>query len=491
MTTTWSGLLAARAGANLPAVRSAQGDWSTRELVARAAWAADWLDEIGARTDVPVAALVTASPSAIALLVGCAGSARPLAPLGVRFTEHELVACIEPLEANVLVAEQRFLELAKACGDRTGSRVAVVPDLSTSDRPLHLDPAPDSIAYVLHTSGTTGRPKSVPVRQDRLAARTRISAGLMCLGPGKVFATASPFHHIAGVGTIAVAIAAGATAVPVPSFGLETWRSLAELGTTHALLVPTMVDVLLDEGLLALPGLETLCYGAAPVLPDTVARVLRELPGARLVQFYGQTEGSPITCLTMEDHLSSLEDRVDLLCSVGRAVPGVELRLAHPDAHGVGEVCARGAHLGGSEPDGWLRTGDLGRLDDDGYLFLAGRAGDMIVRGGENVYPLEVERALAEHPAVRDVAVTGVTDRRLGEAVKAFVVVRDAGSPPTSEELREFARARLAGYKVPTVWELVADLPRNANGKLVRRELESRGATRARPVPDGGAAARA
>jgi acyl-CoA synthetase (AMP-forming)/AMP-acid ligase II len=162
-----------------------------------------------------------------------------------------------------------------------------------------------------------------------------------------------------------------------------------------------------------------------------------------------------------------------LLASVGRAAPGVQVRIADPDGSGAGEVTARADHLFAPGPDGWLRTGDLGRLDDDGYLYLVGRHGDMIIRGGENVHPLEVENRLLEHPRVADAGVIGVPDRLLGEAIKAFVVPADPADPPGGEELRAFARAALAGFKVPAEWELVSSLPRNATGKLLRRQLRT------------------
>jgi acyl-CoA synthetase (AMP-forming)/AMP-acid ligase II len=191
-----------------------------------------------------------------------------------------------------------------------------------------------------------------------------------------------------------------------------------------------------------------------------------------LVNLYGQTEGSPITCLGPEDHRGIRDEgREDLLLSVGRAAPGVELRIERADESGVGEVVARAAHLFLADEDGWLRTGDLGRLDEDGYLFLQGRRGEKIIRGGENIYPLEVERVLETHPGVREAAVVGVPDRRWGETVKAVIVAVDPQQPPVPDELRAYVRASLAGFKVPTDWSFLEELPRNANGKLLRRQL--------------------
>jgi acyl-CoA synthetase (AMP-forming)/AMP-acid ligase II len=208
------------------------------------------------------------------------------------------------------------------------------------------------------------------------------------------------------------------------------------------------------------------------VHPDTLRRTLAAAPAVGLVNIFGQTEGSPVTCLTQADHHRiAAEHRDDLLTSVGRAAPEVDVRIDAPDASGIGEVVARAEHFFAVGDDGWLRTGDLGHLDGEGYLFLSGRRGDKIIRGGENVYPIEVEHVLEEHPGVREAAVIGVPDRRWGEVVKAVVVPADAAAAPGFDELRAHVRGRLAGFKVPTQWELAESLPRNASGKLLRRHL--------------------
>jgi acyl-CoA synthetase (AMP-forming)/AMP-acid ligase II len=170
------------------------------------------------------------------------------------------------------------------------------------------------------------------------------------------------------------------------------------------------------------------------------------------------------------EHREAASGREHLLKSVGRAAPGVELVIHRPDEDGVGEVWARCPHSFLVDEEGWQHTGDLGRLDDEGFLYLVGRRGDKIIRGGENVYPLEVEQVLATHPDVRDVVVVGVPERRLGETIKAFIVP-SPGATPDPEKLRRYARERLAGFKVPVMWEFLEAMPRNANGKIVRRDL--------------------
>lgn len=474
---TWASLLAARAPED-PAVVSLEGVWTTGELLARAGGAADWLDAVGAPAGVPVAALLTTTPSAVALTVGAMASGRPLAPLGPRLTHHELGACVAALGSTLVVAEPTQAAVAASVAAATGARVAVLEDPPAADRDLLAGVGPESVAVILHTSGTTGNPRAVPCRQDRLAVRTRLHAGLLALGPDTRYATASPFHHVAGLGMVLAALGAGAAVLTLDRFSVAGWAELVERGMTHALLVPTMIDQLLAEGALRTASAGSLCnlhYGAAPIHPATLHELLAAVPAVDLVQVYGQTEGSPLTCLSAADHRRAAGEDPALLMSVGRAVPGAEVRVVDADAAGIGEVLARAPHLFSPGPDGWLHTGDLGRLDRGGYLHLAGRRADMIIRGGENVYPEEVERVLRTHPAVQEAAVVGVADRRLGELVKAVVVPADPDRPPRFEELARFARERLAGFKVPSEWVLATELPRNSAGKVLRRALTDGG----------------
>ena len=490
----WVSMVAAAQATAAPAVVTAAQTWSGHELLGRAVGAVRWLSGAGLPEGVPVPALLEASPEALALVLAGAATRRPVAPLGPRLTVRELAGCIERLAAPCLVTQPPFADIAVAVAADLGLKVLILDELPGQAelildelpgqaggrgrvpgvRPLPV-PRPGDTAVVLHTSGTTGHPKAVPYRHDQLARRCRLNARLQQLRPGSVFATASPFHHIAGLGNIMVALAAGATTVAVPRFTVEAWRELEPLGVTHALAVPTMMEMLLPQGALPLRTLRVMQYGASPIHPDTLRMAMGQLPGACFLTLYGQTEGSPITWLSPEDHRLAAAGREELLGSVGRAAPGVEVRVADPDGSGAGEVIARAAHLFAAGPDGWLRTGDLGRIGDDGYLYLVGRRGDMIIRGGENVYPQEVENRLLEHARIADAAVVGVPDRLLGETIKAFVVPAEPADPPASEELRAFARAALAGFKVPTQWEIVPSLPRNATGKLLRRQLRTGG----------------
>jgi acyl-CoA synthetase (AMP-forming)/AMP-acid ligase II len=483
----WVSMVSAAQAGTAPAVVTATLTWTGEELLARAAGAARWLAASGLSASglaegMAVPALLQASPEAVALVLGGAAVRRPIAPLGPRLTVRELAGCIERLGAPCLLTQAAFADSATAVARGLGREVVILGDLAgraPGSEPLPV-PGPDDTAVVLHTSGTTGRPKAVSYRHDRLVRRIRLNAMLQQLKPGSVFASASPFHHIAGLGNIMVALAAGATTVTVPRFTVEAWRGLEELGVTHALAVPTMMEMLLRRSALPLRTLRIMQYGASPIHPGTLRAAMMQLPGVDFVSLYGQTEGSPITWLSPADHRLAAAGRDELLQSVGRAAPGVDVRICDPDDSGAGEVIARAEHLFAAGPDGWLRTGDLGRLDDDGYLYLIGRRGDMIIRGGENVYPMEVENRLLEHAGVAEAAVIGVPDRLLGETIKAFVVPADPADPPDREELRAFARAALAGFKVPVQWEFVPSLPRNASGKVLRRQL--RAAPEAEPI---------
>lgn len=443
------------------------------ELTRMTAGALELLDEVGAPPGAAVPALLTTRPTSIALLLAGALSGRPLAPLGPRLTPRELLACVEGLAGPVLLTEPEWKKVAEEVARSAGKRVVAIEGSASANRPLPTVEDPEAVAFVLHTSGTTGRPRPVLVRQAPLRHRTDVIGDLLQLGRGDRLAAASLFHHVGGLGNIAACLAGGATLTAFAGFSVQAWRDVGEVGPTHAVLVPSLIEILLAADALALPTLRVVAYGGSPIHPATMRRLQRLMPQVDLVNLFGQTEGSPLTVLGPADHRAAAEGHDELLSSVGRAVPGVELHLHDVDDEGVGEVWARSAHGFVVDEQGWQHTGDLGRLSD-GYLYLVGRLGDRIIRGGENVFPLEVEQVLEAHESVLEAAVVGVPDRRLGEALKAYLVPARPEAPPDLALLRAFVRERLAGFKVPTDWEVVASLPRNHVGKLLRRQLASR-----------------
>lgn len=455
-----------------PAVIDQSGAVSGRELIGKASAAADMLASIELPTGAPVPALLTTNADAVALLLAGAAASMPIAPMGPRQTTVELTDAMRRSGARVLLCEAPFARTAQVAASAVGGRTVVVPTFSPSPRPL-LGGESGSTALYLHTAGTTGVPNRVAITDDVLAARADLLAGITGMCPDDRYATGSPLHHIGGLGNVLVALTTGAAVVCTSRFSFDWWRSLKAVGATHCLLVPTMIEMLLAQGLLDAVPLRTLIYGASPITVGTLRRVLEVLPDVAVVSLYGQTEGSPLTSLSPADHRRAVAHEPHLLATVGRPVAGLRLRIEAPDDAGVGEVLAAGPHLSVMGDDGWLHTGDLGSLDDAGYLTLCGRKNDMVIRGGENVYPVEVENVLTTHPEITAVGVVGVPDRRLGETLAAFVVPADATSPPDVNDLCNFARASLAGFKVPQYWYTVAELPLNSAGKVLRPRLRA------------------
>src|SRR4051794_20473724 len=410
---TWTAMVQAASDPAAPAVISVDGVVSYGSLLRMSAAAVELLDSLGLPPGAAVPALLDAGPVPYALWVAGACSRHPIAPLAPRSPVPELLACVTGDDAPVVLASPANEAVATALATATGRRAVVVDGLPESIRPLKLlGGDPDDVVGVLHTSGTTGRPKRVLLRQRPLAGRTVAYAAALGLTEGSVYASAASFHHGAGISLAAVALGTGVALTPMPSrFSVEGWRALEGLGVTHANVVPAMLKALLDAGALRPGGaLRTLLYGASRIEPELVRRTLAALPGVELLQGYGQTEGGPHTLLTGADHRRAVADpaRAHLLLSCGRPAPGVRVRIVEAadgaGADGVGEVQVSSPYLFAAGPDGWLGCGDLGRIDG-GHLYLVGRSGEGFVRGGENVYPVEVERVLVEHPAVRDAAV--------------------------------------------------------------------------------------
>jgi acyl-CoA synthetase (AMP-forming)/AMP-acid ligase II len=442
--------------------------WTGAELLARAGGAAHWLDSLDVPAGHPIPALLDNSPAALALALAGALSDRPMAPLSTRTTVEELVPTVAALDTEVLLCEPASAELGRAVAERAHLRLLVAPSLPAADRDWTGQAG--QVAAVLHTSGTTGAPHAVPMAMAPLAARSAAYAQPSRLGAGDLFCSGAPLHHVSGLGMALVAWSLGAGVATLPWFSVAAWRWVQQVRPSHVLLVPSMIEMLLTARQLD-AGMRTVIYGAAPIHPDTLVALVKTLPAATVLQVFGQTEVSPVTALTHAEHLDALAGNTHLLTSVGRPINGLELRLEGQDGGGIGEVTIRAAHAFTTDVDGWHRTGDLARQDEAGYLYLAGRRGDMVIRGGENVYPVEVERVLERHSAIREVVVVGVPDRRLGEVLRAVVVPVEPAEPPAIDDLRAFARAALPGFKVPDQWSFMAELPRTPSGKLLRRLL--------------------
>jgi long-chain acyl-CoA synthetase len=351
---------------------------------------------------------------------------------------------------------------------------------------------PDDVSMQLYTSGTTGLPKGVMLANRNISTMMELAgADAFGIDEATVSLVAMPLFHIGGSGWALTAMSRGGTSVILRDMDpAELLRLIERERITHAFLVPAVLMLLL-----ATPGIEkadlssldTIYYGASPIAEDVLVRCMSVM-GCRFSQVYGMTETSgAIVRLDHEDHDPDGERR-HLLRAAGKALPTVEIRIVDPDTGAdvptdhVGEVWTRSAYnmLGYWEKpeetastivaDGWLRTGDAGYLDDEGYLFLHDRIKDMVVSGGENIYPAEVENVLLGIAGIADAAVIGVPDDSWGETVKA-VVVRNTGSDIGAEEIIAFCRDRLAHYKCPTSVDFAGVLPRNPSGKILKREL--------------------
>jgi acyl-CoA synthetase (AMP-forming)/AMP-acid ligase II len=347
---------------------------------------------------------------------------------------------------------------------------------------------------LLFTSGTTGEPKAAVLRHRHLTSYVLESVEFLGAGEDEATLVSVPPYHIAGIAGVLSAVWSGRRLVYLPQFTPEAWveRAAAE-SITHAMVVPTMLgrilDVLADRGE-KLPALQHLSYGGGRMPSATVERALELLPHVGFVNAYGLTEtSSTVSVLTPADHraaVSATETHVRArLGSVGQPLPHLEVEIRGPageplppDTHG--EIWVRGEQVSGEylgrtsvvNAEGWLTTNDGGWLDADGYLFVEGRFDDVIVRGGENLSPGEIEEVLVLHEAVADAAVIGVPDTEWGEAVAAVVVLAD-GHSATDVELRQWVASRLRSTRAPGLIVFRAELPYSETGKLLRRQLKA------------------
>ena len=344
------------------------------------------------------------------------------------------------------------------------------------------------VANILYTSGTTGQPKGAMQTHDNVVFNAGTCGTVMGAGPADRTLVIAPMFHATGIVSQVVGFGAhGAARVFQPRFTTAGMReALIEHRITFFAGVTAMIHLMLADPAFdpaELPALRTVCFGGAPVAEAFLEEASKRLPRVTFANVWGLTEATSIVTCAMG------QEWLDRPGSVGRPVPGVEVavtadgeRLAAPDPDAVGELWVRGpvvtagywrrpeATAGTFRADGWLRTGDVGCIDVGGYVQVMDRIKDMIIRGGENIYSLEVEGVLARHPAVAEVAVVGVPDDVMGERVRAVVVLRP-GQTLSLEVLRGWAGTQLADYKLPVELQPLEELPRNANGKILKRRL--------------------
>jgi acyl-CoA synthetase (AMP-forming)/AMP-acid ligase II len=349
------------------------------------------------------------------------------------------------------------------------------------------DVEPDDVAIIMYSSGTTGRPKGVALTQTNVIAHTVNAFESWTLGPEDKTLVAMPLFHVGGTSYMQFGLHNGAPTYMTRDVDGAALAGGILAGANRTFLVPAVLAKVLESGEDAVKlfgALKTYAYGASPMPLPLLRSALEAWPDTEFIQVYGLTEVcGVISLLGGDDHRAGDEDR---MVSAGKVITGAEVRVVDPDtlqdvADGdQGELWFRTPQLmkgyhGKPEatdeavtPDGWFRTGDIGRVDADGYIFVEDRLKDMIITGGENVYSIEVERVLAEHPAVVEVAVIGVPDDKWGEAVKAVVALEGEAS---EQDIIGWARERLAAYKCPKTVDIVDALPRNPTGKIMKKDL--------------------
>ncbi|MYC06688.1 MAG: long-chain-fatty-acid--CoA ligase [Chloroflexi bacterium] len=432
-------------------------------------------------------------------------------PINYRTRADELTHMLNDAAPKVIFVGGRYVRLVKECADNVESLdhfVTLEDDVegwhsydSLIENGDEYERVPedddDDLTMILFTSGTTSFPKGVMLSHDSFASYI-----LATVTPADPVEETSniltvPLYHIAGVQSVMAAIFAGRTLIIQRQFEAKQWMELVERESVNrAMMVPTMLKMLMDHPEFHahdLSSLEVITYGAAPMPVPVIRQAIKEFPGTSFINAFGQTEtAATITMLPPDDHVlegdeEEIERKLKHLGSIGKPLEDVDVRIfdedGEPAALGeTGEIAARGARLmkgywnqedatAETIRGGWLFTGDLGYQDEDGYIYLAGRAKDFIKRGGEMVSPEEVEQVILSHEAVEEAAIIGVPDLDWGERVRALVVLKD-GEQASEDDISEYCRQRLASFKKPESVVFCQELPRNQMGKVLKRILK-------------------
>jgi long-chain acyl-CoA synthetase len=429
-------------------------------------------------------------------------------PLNWRLSPRELTSILEDCRPKVLIYSQKFGATIKSVGEQLSFNPILV---AFSDNPVEVSEyesflaggtgkypevsiSPDDVACLLYTSGTTGRPKGAELTHRGLLGNCSAAVEHMLhLREDDVALAPMPFFHVGGMWYhLFPSFSAGCTTIILPEFDpREVLQVIDKYRVTNVHLVPTMIHALLSQPTLKhtdISSLRLVFYAASTIPSDLLRRATQAFSHCGFVQGYGSTEAGMISYLSEEDHRkAAATECAHLLMSCGRPLRGVNVQLDEVttvNTDGIGEILVQSDmtmsgywnNVGATRAaisDGWLHTGDLGRCDDDGYLYIVDRKSDMIVTGGENVYPREVEDALFNHPAIAEVAVFDLPDARWVQKVVAAVVLRD-GFEETPEGLVEHLKSELASYKCPKQIFITGELPKNGAGKVLRRLLRER-----------------
>jgi len=415
-------------------------------------------------------------------------------------------------EAKTLLAGRRYMDMVRS----------IMPGLPGISRSVSIDEKVDDMLFyedlisggsedfqvaeiddnditiLMYTAGTTGLPKGVPLRHSGFVSYVLENVTPASPDSEEKNLLTVPLYHVAGIQAMLAAIYGGRTLVLMRQFEVKEWMETAQREkATRAMLVPTMLKNIVDNPDFPkydLSSLRVITYGAAPMPFDVITKAIKAMPWVKFINAFGQTEtASTITMLSPEDHvIEGTEEQkqkklMRLSSSIGKPLPDVEVKIIDEEGqevqHGTtGDIVARGPRImtgywqdeqktkKAFTSDGWLITGDKGWMDDEGYIFLAGRADDMIIRGGENISPEEIENVLYSNSKIEEAAVVGVPDEEWGQIPRAIVVLK-RGEHADEEEIIEYCRTRLSSFKRPRSVVFVNELPRNSMGKLLKNRI--------------------
>ncbi|GAA3731910.1 class I adenylate-forming enzyme family protein [Salinactinospora qingdaonensis] len=494
--------LHARNTPNKPCFVTDTESFTFRQVNSRVNRVANELARMGVGKGDRVALFATDTHRYMEALLACMKLGAVYVPLNFRLTRPELELLLRTAEAKVLFFSERYAPLVESVDvptlrstigfEKTAAADRDFDELITRGEDVEIDTPflDDEIMCLAFTSGTTALPKGV-LHSQRMTKHLVMQCILERRLPAESFHySAAPLFHVAGMCYVLAGVARGYPSLILPAFDPDTVLTWLQRDVLNGIfLVPTMIDTLLQQ-----PGVETvdysrllsIAYGAAPMSPTLLRRAMSVFGCDFMNMFGAGTEAGLQTVLTPEDHHRALNGHEHLLGSIGKPGMGVDLRLCDDDLREVpdgevGEIVTRSdAVMSGflNMPeetdrvliDGWFRGGDMAWRDDEGYLYLSGRKKDMIIRGGENIYPIEIEQVLSELPDVREVAVVGVPDSHWGEVVRAHVVLAP-GASFDEDAVRAYCREHLANYKIPAAFQVEEDFPRNASGKILKRVL--------------------
>ncbi|OBF82640.1 long-chain-fatty-acid--CoA ligase [Mycobacterium sp. 852002-51163_SCH5372311] len=405
-------------------------------------------------------------------------------PMNVLLKERETTFYLSDSAAKAVLAWHEFVPAAQAGADAAGAEcIAVVPgefeELICSAAPV-AEPVPrrdTDTAVILYTSGTTGTPKGAELTHANLRHNAATVVAMLNLSAHDVILGALPLFHAFGqTAGLNAAVEAGSCLTLIPRFSPERALEIIQRDRVSVFEgVPTMFAAMLHCGARPDTGSLRLCISGGAAMPVEVMRAFESAFDAMVLEGYGLSETSPVASFNHPG-------RERKPGSIGTPVDGVEMKLVEPGDDGVGEIAIRGPNVmkgywnrpdataAAVDADGWFRTGDLARVDDDGYFFIIDRFKDMIIRGGYNVYPREIEEVLHEHPVVREAAVIGVPDEMLGEEVGAAVALLP-GAEANATAIRDFVKDRVASYKYPRRIWFVDELPKGPTGKILKRDI--------------------